>query len=297
MYRFITSKACLWMLCIMHLAACSTASVGLTRRATEEQQDIASSSTHPPLLPNAVLHPPAPLDASSFAIYPISFDDLISDHFYPLLPHRLHLSDIIAGEHSPHTILVSDTSKRNLAPIIDLTHPLPYPSLNALMARYQHLHVYRLRPDDTVQSIMIVPRSRPVSGVVVMPGPNSVKERIREIEYVKRKYGENVAWARFHKLFSPVQQVEGEGEGSGRGMPTWADIVASELLDARSVEGGTIRERLDRERLGRFRSLDRSSWFGVRVGRDGVANHLEEAVYGGEASHLKEAVDGGVAHM
>lgn len=225
------------------------------------------------------------IGASPRDVVPVSFEDIASGRFQPMETKSVHLPQLIEGDQYPNTLLFADPPKAAWAPIIDVTEPISYRALNALVQRYRHLHVYRNYRNGGFDSRIIVVRKAPLHGVVVARGSRieGLNERIVEIEHVRRRYGMEVAWARFHRLFTPVEDVapaeDSRDKTYRRGSPTWADIVASEFIPVAGTAPEAIREHLDLHRIGKFKSLDGKHWLGIRVSPQGIADHYEAALH------------------
>lgn len=275
MSSFSKLKACLVsLLCIVVALIPATTSTAHGKQVSEQLQ-ASTSSSH--IVPQPNLRSPASI--SDFSL--VSFDDIIQGRFVPLPVSQTHLKDVIEGEQDPYTLLFSDQSKAEAegAPIIELTHPRSFRSLNALMHRYRHVHIYRhiSGPDDGFfESKIVLMRRQPLpGGISIAPGSRVIglDERISEIEHIRRRYGLEVAWARFHKLFTSLEGID-QAQVAIR---TWADIVSSPFVPV-DQGGSGIRYYLDFYRMGKFLSLDGRHILGIRINLQGVADHYEQAI-------------------
>ncbi len=131
---------------------------------------------------------------------PVSYDDIAERRFSPLASAPSNTLSPFEGDGDSATFLFADPPEEHFAPIIDLTHPRTFSSLNALIHRWKHLHIYRTQPDGSVHSLTFLMRRPPNAGYELARGWKVVglNERIHTIEYIKRRYGASVAWARFH---------------------------------------------------------------------------------------------------
>ena len=262
-------------LCISVLHATAyIASAALDKRGDSGKAMTSASS------PNAISNSNSVRLLSS-DINPISFDDIMQGRFVPVPVKETHIAHILEGDQHPDTLLFADPPKASWAPIIDLTYPRPFRSLNALMQRYKHLHIYRhpVHPySDSFDSVVVLLRRPPNPyGVVTAAGSRIVglNERIREIEYIRHRYGANVAWARFHKTFTPIENA---GIDATRASKTWAEIVASPFVASFGANPLDLRLHLDHYRMAKFLSLDGRHLLGIRVNPQGVADHYEQEV-------------------
>ncbi|SPO28148.1 uncharacterized protein UTRI_04538_B [Ustilago trichophora] len=219
------------------------------------------------------------LGASSFDTTPVHFDDILSGRFQPTGIESIHIPHLIEGDRYPNTLLFADPPKPAWAPIVDVTDPISFHSLNALVHRYRHLHIYRNNPDGSFDSYIMIVRSSPIKGLVIARGSriDGLNQRIQEIEYIRRKYGPEVVWSRFYRLFTPIDELVTSEQR--KAWPTWADIVASDVIPSFGENPIEIREHLNRHRFGKFESLDGKYWLGIRVNPLGIADHYESAIH------------------
>ncbi|SPO28660.1 uncharacterized protein UTRI_04538 [Ustilago trichophora] len=215
-----------------------------------------------------------PFDTTS-----VSFDDIMSGRFQPTGIGSVHIPQLIEGEEYPHTLLFADPPKPAWAPIVDVTEPISFRALNALVHRYRHLHVYRSNTHEGFDSYIVIVRKPPIQGVAIIRGSriHGLNQRIQEIEYIRQRYGSEVVWSRFHRLFTPFDELL--ASEPGKATPTWADIVASDFVPSLGENPVAIREHLNRHRLGKFKSLDGKHWLGIRVKPMGIADHYESMIH------------------
>ncbi|TKY89886.1 hypothetical protein EX895_001183 [Sporisorium graminicola] len=281
MIRSLRHKAS--FLAVLFVAACSvsdalalSAASILDKRGLEFQLLGTSSPTSTRIL-TATAPRRSPYDDS-----PISFDDIIQGHFLPVPISQTRIAHIIEGNQYPETLLFADVPQPNWAPIVDLTQPQSFRSLNALLQRYRHLHIYRNRfganSGEFDSIVLLTGRSPKVPAINIAAGARvfGLNERIREMESIRRRYGMNVAWARFHSLFRPI---EGEQANARAASKTWADIVASPFVHSVGMLGIELRQHLDHFRMGKFLSIDGSHVLGIRISPEGVAEHYEQALH------------------
>ncbi|CDU25278.1 uncharacterized protein SPSC_05112 [Sporisorium scitamineum] len=263
------------MLCVAIINASAIVALSIPDKRGLGYLPLSSSSS--PHLSTADVPRHSPYDLT-----PISFDDIIQGRFRPVPISQTLFPHIVEGDQYPDTLLFADPPEKNWAPIIDLTQPHSFRSLNALLQRHRHLHIYRNRfgsSNGEFDSIIVLAdRSSKRPGINIAPGARifGFNERIREIESIKRRYGFNVAWARFHSLFTPIQADENEARSGSR---TWADIVTSPFVQSVGMQGKELRQHLDHFRMGKFLSIDGSHVMGIRISPEGVAEHYEEALH------------------
>lgn len=187
----------LWVCLLLSLASLPVSATG------DKQIDKAGSSSQPV---SEATH----IDSNSHLV---SYEDILQGRFR-------HTDTVPASEHHPDTFLFADPPQRGWAPIFDLTHLQPYSSLKPLVHRYRHLHIYRTLPSARLQSHIIVLQTDLRKPPLLTDGNriHDLNERINRIEYIKSRYGRKVAWARFHKLFTPIHGPEKAG-------PLWEEIV------------------------------------------------------------------------
>lgn len=226
----------------------------------------------------------SPQQSASFRVSPfdttsVSFDDIVSGRFQPTGIESIHIPQLIEGEQYPNTLLFADPPKPTWAPIVDVTEPISFRALNALVHRYRHLHVYRSNPHGDFDSYIVMMRKSPIQRLAIVPGSrlHGLNQRIQEIEYIRQRYGPEVVWSRFHRLFTPLDELL--TSEPGKATPTWADIVASDFIPSLGENPVAIREHLNRHRLGKFYSLDGKHWLGIRVNPLGIADHYESVIH------------------
>ncbi|SJX63996.1 uncharacterized protein SRS1_11236 [Sporisorium reilianum f. sp. reilianum] len=275
MSRSMAMSVCSFV--ILCIAVCNASAVAASSNLDKRGLEFVPLSTPPS---HRVLTAIAPR-RSPDDLSPISFDDIRQGRFVPVPISQTRISDIIEGDRYPDALLFADPPQTNWAPIIDLTQPLSFRSLNALLQRYRHLHIYRnrygSRRGDFDSIVVLAGRSLKTPEIHIAPGARiaGLNERIYAIESIKRKYGFNLAWARFHSLFTPIRI---DGNDASGGKKTWADIVASPFVQSVGLQGEELRQHLDHFRMGKFLSFDGSRVLGIRISPEGIAEHHEQAL-------------------
>lgn len=239
----------------------------------EASSDAPSSASNPKLSPDAIRDPDA------HGATQISFSHILSDKFrhVSLSSAPPTQEELASAGNDPTTFLFSDPPKLRSAPIVDLSQPRPFRSLNALVHRYRHLHVYRSLGNGLTDSRILLMRRPPSTEILVVPSDKVVglDERIKDIEYVKRNYGDEVAWLRFHKLFTPLpEQAEAGWKGKG-----WKMMMNSGLTSVSERSWEEIRQELDEKRVGKLLSKDGQSWLGIRINPQGLAEHYDVSLH------------------
>lgn len=58
----------------------------------------------------------------------------------------------------------------------------------------------------------------------------------------------------------------------------WPEIIRSQFVPVFDGDGRSVRDHLDRYRMEKFLSLDGMHVLGIRVDRQGIADHFEQAL-------------------
>jgi hypothetical protein len=219
--------------------------------------------------------PPDPFDPT-----PLSFDDIVDGRYVPTPITSTHISQLTEAENDATTLLLADDTRHSAGPIVDLTNPRSYRSFNALVHRYRMVDLYRILPDGSIdaRSLFFSPRAKKLLSITKGAPLIALHERISKIEHIRRNYGDNVAWARFHRPFTPVHRAI--RESGVQVQPTWKDVLATGFFQT-PIRGqaAEIRTYFDTHRIAKFISIDGTHFLGVRIDADGIASHLEAPMH------------------
>lgn len=221
-----------------------------------------------------------PPPTNPFDPTPLSFDDVVDGRYLHTPIASTHISQLTEAENDPTTLLLADDTRHSVGPIVDLTNPRSYRSFNALVHRYRMVNFYRILPDGSIdaRSLFFSPRAKKLLSITRGAPLVALQERISKIEHIRRNYGDNVAWARFHRPFTPVSRAV--RESGVQVQPTWKDILATGFYQT-PIRGRVeeIRTYFDTHRMAKFISIDGMHFLGIRIDADGIASHLEAPMH------------------